>query len=141
MSEIKKKTYDKWIDYAADIYELFKLTQSEVLREDLYVIFMGHTEEWKDNHVTKHRLKTGGAKLTNLNVEGKLTYTFYTEVEFKEDKPVYYFVTQSDGTTTARSPYGCFDTKIPNDLGLIVKTIDEFENSQEVDDIFSKYVK
>ena len=138
MAEIKKKAYDKWIDYAADIYELFKLTQSEVLREDLYIVFLGHTEEWKDNHITKHRLKSGGAKLTNLNVEGKLTYTFYTEVEFNEGKPEYFFVTQSDGTTTARTPHGCFERRIPNDLGSIIKRIEEFEHSKEPDEIFKK---
>jgi hypothetical protein len=136
MAEIKKKAYDKWIDYAADIYELFKLTQSEVLREDLYIVFLGHTEEWKDNHVVKHRMKSGGAKLTNLNVEGKLTYTLYTEIEFNEGKPEYYFITQSDGTTTARSPFGCFERKIPNDLGYVIKRIDEFEHSKEPDEIF-----
>lgn len=96
----------------------------------MIVIFIGHVELYEDNYKKKYRLKTGGNKLTKLNVEGKLVYTFYTEVEFKGGKTSYSFVTQTDGTTTARSPHGCFDFKIDNDLKFIVDRIEEYESGE-----------
>jgi hypothetical protein len=127
MSERKKKGFDKWLDYAGDIYDLYSLASSSELRDDLIVVFMGHTEYYQDNSITKQRLLTGGAKLTKLNLEGKLTYTLYTSVEFESGKPEYYFVTQTDGTTSARSPEGCFEFRIPNDLNYVINRIKEFE--------------
>lgn len=119
--------FDKWMDYAGDIYDLYGSLGK--LRDNLKILFIGHTEYYNDNHKTKRRLKTGGAKLTKLNIEGLLTYTLYTEVERKGNKNHYYFLTQSDGTTTARSPHDCFaGYKIDNDLAEVIKAIDKFEN-------------
>ena len=133
MRERKKNGFDKWMDYAGEIYDLYSLAGSETLRDDLIVIFIGHVEIYEDNFKKRWRLKTGGTKLTKLNVEGKLSYTFYTEVSFKDKKPIYKFVTQTDGTNTARTPEGCFEYQIDNNLGFIVNTIKEYENSEEVD--------
>jgi hypothetical protein len=73
-------------------------------------------------------LKTTGSKLTKLNIEGKLTYTFYTDVEPKGDKLEYSFITQNDGSTTARSPEGAFEFRIDNDLQAVTERIRQFEN-------------
>lgn len=128
MAELKKKSFDKWIDYAASIYELYQLAQDPSLRQDLFIIFVGHTEQYNDNGITRQRLKTGGSKLTKMNIEGKVSYTFYTDIEFQNGKPEYYFLTQSDGTNTARTPEGCFEYRIPNDLDFILKRISEYES-------------
>jgi hypothetical protein len=138
MGERKKKGFDKWLDYAGEIFDLYSLVNSDNLRDDLIVIFIGHVEIYEDNFKKRWRLKTGGNKLTKLNVEGKILYTLYTEIEFKDKKPSYYFVTQTDGTNTARSPEGCFDFQIPNNLGFVIKTIREFENSEETELLFTK---
>jgi len=127
MSERKKKNFDKWLDYAGEIYDLYSLANNESLRDDLFIIFLGHTETYQDNHVTKQRLLTGGNKLTKLNIEGKLSYTLYTDIDFEDGKPSYSFLTQSDGTNTARSSDGCFEYKIPNDLATAIQRIEEYE--------------
>jgi hypothetical protein len=117
------------MDYAGEIYDLFAMANSEELRDDLFIIFTGHTETYQDaNFEYKQRLLTGGTKLTKLNLEGKLTYTLYTDVEFEDGKPTYAFLTQTDGSNTARSPEGCFEYKIPNDLEEVIKSIKEYEN-------------
>jgi hypothetical protein len=61
-------------------------------------------------------------------LEGLFTIVFFTEVKIEEDqKPHYYFVTQTDGVTTAKSPRGLFeDLYIPNDLGYVSKKIGEY---------------
>ena len=42
---------------------------------------------------------------------------------------IYSFITQSDGTTTAKTPLDCFETKlIPNDLQFVIDKINEFNS-------------
>ena len=131
MNERKKKGYDKWMDLAGDIYDLYSLANSTELREDLVVVFIGHVESYQDNYTTRWRLKTNGAKLSKLNLEGKLTYTLYTQAEQADDGMKYYFLTQTDGYNTARSPYGLFDAKIDNDLAYVIDSIRKFENGDD----------
>lgn len=45
-----------------------------------------------------------------------------TSVEGQE----HYFITQSDGYTTAKSPEGMFDLKIPNDLKAVDTAIRDY---------------
>ena len=128
MSERKKKGFDKWMELAGDIYDLYALANSEELRDDLVVIFIGHVESYVDNGDNRWRLKTNGQKLTKLNVEGKITYTFYSHAELVGENEIeYYFTTQTDGYNTARTPQGLFDYKIDNDLNFAISRIREFE--------------
>jgi len=55
---------------------------------------------------------------------------FFTDVSPNEEgKLQYRFATQTDGTTTAKSPMGCFeDLYIENDLAKIVVAIDAYNN-------------
>lgn len=129
MSERKKKGYDKWMDLAGDIYDLYRMIST--LREDLTVICLAHTEDYtgKDG-LSRQRLKTNGAKLTKLNIEGLSTYTLYTTVVRGEDEVEYKFLVQNDGTNTARSPEGVFENiTIPNDLDVVVDNIQQYENA------------
>ncbi len=129
MSERKKKGYDKWMDLAGDIYDLYRMIST--LRDDLTVICLAHTEDYagKDG-LARQRLKTNGAKLTKLNVEGLSTYTLYTTVVRGEEGAEYKFLVQNDGTNTARSPEGVFaSVTIPNDLDVVVDNIQQYENA------------
>ena len=57
-----------------------------------------------------------------LTVEGCFDIVLLTSVEGQE----YIFITQSDGYTTAKSPEGMFDLKIPYDLKAVDKAIREY---------------
>lgn len=64
-----------------------------------------------------------------INIEGLFTYVLFTHVEFDEDtqRGTYSFVTNNDGTTTAKTPMDCFvDRLIPNDLQFVVDKINEY---------------
>ena len=65
-----------------------------------------------------------------ITLEGLFTIVLFTEVKMEDDKlPHYYFVTQTDGVTTAKSPKGMFDEiYIPNDLNYVSTKIDEYYN-------------
>lgn len=63
-----------------------------------------------------------------ITVEGLFTYVFFTQVNRDENGQFNYkLITQSDGTTTAKTPMGCFeDLLIDNDLQYICNKIDEY---------------
>ena len=127
MSERKKKGYDKWMDLAGDVYDLYRLIAD--LREDLTVFCIAHTEDYvgKDG-ITRQRLKTNGAKLTKLNLEGLTTYTLYTTTVKGEEGIEYKFETQNNGFNTARSPEGVFESfAINNDFKEVDSSIREYE--------------
>ena len=69
-------------------------------------------------------------------MEGCFNYVLFSgsEVSDKDGNPTIskYFVTQSDGTNTAKTPVGVFSSvRIPNDLGYIINKINEYENGDE----------
>jgi hypothetical protein len=65
-----------------------------------------------------------------ITLEGLFTYVFFTTVQKDEnDKPTYKFITNSDGTCTAKSPIGMFpELYIDNDLKLVIDRINEYNN-------------
>lgn len=65
-----------------------------------------------------------------ITVEGLFTYVLFTHLQTNERGEVsYYFITQSDGTNTAKTPLDCFETRlIPNNLQYVVDKINEFNN-------------
>ena len=60
--------------------------------------------------------------------EGKFEIVLYGRSYFdeKEKKSIREFVTNNDGVYPSKSPIGMFDLYIPNDLGLVVEKIDEY---------------
>lgn len=125
IADRKRPGFDKWAEYASDIYDLYSIANK--LRDDLIVIFMAHIEEYQVDGSTFYRTKTGGQKLTKLNLNSKLTYNLYTQVEREGDKPMYYFITQNMGNTEARSTEGVLDIKMPNDLSEVVSRIRKYD--------------
>lgn len=124
MAEAKKPGFDKWMNLALDIYELYTLAGD--LREDLFIITEMHIEPYDVDGETHWRGKYNGQKLTKLNMNGKLNYNLYTYVEHDElNGNSYYFVTQSNGKTEARSPEGVLPYKMNNDMAEVIQLIKE----------------
>lgn len=63
-----------------------------------------------------------------ITLEGLFTYVLFTRVVTDENNKVSYkFVTNSDGTCTAKSPIGLFeDLLIDNDLNYVIEKIKEY---------------
>lgn len=126
VDDMKLKGYDKWKDFAIEIYNMYRRLPQ--LRNDLIIFVAAHTMPIDQGEFgTKLVTKTGGKKLTSLNLAGKLNYNLYTNVERfgKGEEAKYTFITQSDGNTEARSTYGVLDFEIPNDLYLVAQAIEE----------------
>ena len=65
-----------------------------------------------------------------ITVEGLFTYVLFTIKQKDDDGKIQYkFMTQSDGTTTAKTPMNCFtELYIDNDLQEVFNKIDEYND-------------
>lgn len=129
MAKAKEKGFEKFTDIGKNTFDV--LNVSRQLRDDLIIFAIYHEESTSENFNPKRKIKTIGKLLDDkITLEGLFTIVFFTEVKIEEDqKPHYYFVTQTDGVTTAKSPKGMFDELlIPNDLSFVSTKINEYYN-------------
>jgi|32_taG_2_1085360.scaffolds.fasta_scaffold01372_15 hypothetical protein len=129
MAKAKEKGFEKFTDIGKNTFDV--LNASRQLRDDLIIFAIYHEESTSENFNPKRKIKTIGKLLDDkITLEGLFTIVFFTEVKIEEDqKPHYYFVTQTDGVTTAKSPRGMFDELlIPNDLSFVSTKINEYYN-------------
>ena len=88
--------------------------------EDVIVYLLHHTQTTTDGRT---KAKTVGQMLDNyLTLEGCVDICLLTQT----DGTNHYFLTQSDGSNTAKSPEGMFELKIPNDLAAVDEKIREY---------------
>lgn len=129
MKRIGEKGFEKFNDFAFDTYSIIKMIDG--LRNDLTVIVIAHVEE---NYDSEGQLRVSfmvpGGKLLKekIKVDGMFTTVLYTEVEMKDNKPIYHFTTQNNGKNSCKSPEGMFkDYRIDNDYVKVLDRIKEYE--------------
>lgn len=115
-SKSKELGYQKFTDIALHFYNLVQF----VIRNtppDTIVYFLHHAETTTDGKI---KAKTIGKMLDEkLTVEGLFSIVLMCCTDGKK----HYFVTQSDGNTTAKSPMDMFDIIIDNDLKMVDSAI------------------
>lgn len=126
----KEAGYQKFTDCALNFYNLLRTIQDRT-SPDTIVYLLHHTERGDDGHI---KAKTSGKMLdSQLTVEGLFSIVLLAETNGKE----HYFITQSNGLTTAKSPMEMFPVKIDNDLKAVDIAIREYygfggEKNEEV---------
>nr|DAG88644.1 MAG TPA: RecA like NTPase recombinase [Crassvirales sp.] len=124
------KGYEKFTLMAKNYYDL--LTDCQLLRDDLTIVVISHTENFGTELDPQYRLWTTGKMLTNqINLDGMFSYIIYSEriVDDVDGEVHYRFKTRTDGNDTCRSVAGCFEDKyIEPDMKLVIDTINTFEN-------------
>lgn len=131
MARVDEKGYGKFTDMAKHAYEALKTGMD--MRDDLFIVVSTHSENTGDNLNPYYKIKTQGKMLDSvITLEGLFTYVLFTKVVKDEsDKVQYKFLTNSDGTCTAKSPMGLFeDLLIDNDLDYVVKKIQEYNEGE-----------
>ena len=113
-SHAKETGYQKFTDMALNFYTLIKFVIDR-LPDDVIVYFLHHTE-------TDANGKVGKMLDKKLTVEGLFSIVLLCQT----DGTRHYFVTQSDGYTTAKSPMDMFDLEIDNDLKFVDTKIREY---------------
>lgn len=127
MDRALEKGFDKFSQIAQHFYLVLK--EAINLRDNLKVFVLCHSENVGDALNPKFKIKTQGKMIDNMiTVEGLFTYVLFTErVQNEEGKMEYKFVTNSDGSNTAKTPMGCFeDYYIDNDLQFVIDKINEY---------------
>lgn len=113
----KEVGYQKYTDLAISFRNLIHGINYS-LPDDVIVYILHHTET--DSNTGKVKAKTVGKMIDQyLTLEGCFDIVLLAETDGKE----HYFITQSDGNTTAKSPYGMFPLKIDNDLQKVDEAI------------------
>lgn len=116
----KDTGYQKYTDIGLHFRNLVHHINQNI-PDDVIVYFLHHTEI--DSNTGKTKAKTVGKMLDNyLTVEGCFNIVLQAVAEGKE----HYFITQSDGSNTAKSPEDMFAIKIANDLRAVDTTIRDY---------------
>lgn len=116
----KQKGFDKWDDMANIILQIIMVVPD--LRDDLTVIFIGHTQTNDDGFT---QLKTNGRKLNKIGVEGYFNTVLLAKCINAENNE-YIFETKANNST-ARTPYEAFDSMtIPNDILSVINVIKDY---------------
>ena len=110
-----------WTDLAQHGWEL--INQCLVLRDDLTVILLAHSETISDdNGIVKTRIKTNGRKLEKLVLESKMTTVVWS---VRQDGK-YKFILSADGST-CKVPLGAFEKdECENDIMTVIKALEEY---------------
>lgn len=128
----KQTGYNKFVDMAAHFQQI--ISTIENLREDLNVFLMMHCEEvFSDNTIVGYKPSTVGKLIdSSYNPIEVVPILLFCKVKY-DDKgmPQFGFYTHKcmEGATEvpAKSPKGLFEEDfIPNDLGLVVKAMQEY---------------
>tara|TARA_R100001086_G_scaffold198857_1_gene115151 strand:- start:5715 stop:6392 length:678 start_codon:yes stop_codon:yes gene_type:complete len=122
---IASKDWGKWNRFGSDVAKMMTKGM-ETYREDLTVIFIGHTDTKEDGTVG---MRTSGKLLDNtIDIPSYFTYLFHS-LAIKKDggKIDYVFQTNDDGAHLAKTPMGMFDELyVENDLVKVIDTIHEY---------------
>ena len=122
--------YTKFSLMAKDMVDLFRTARA--LRDDITVFYLTHPEVIEDGgEIVGYKIKTAGKLIDNqVLLEGLLTVCLYTNVEENKDGTANYtFITNRYKKMPAKSPDGMFsELKIPNNLQLVVDTLNEYYN-------------
>ncbi len=126
INKAKNKGYDKWTDLAVNHMKIVNAARS-IKRNDLNIIFVYHQEKGADGNL---KIKTAGSMIdNNILLDGLFTTILYAGVTTEGSKIKYGFKTHGDGTSTCKSPIGLFkDDFIPNDMGFVLKKMQEYYN-------------
>lgn len=117
----KETGYGKFTDMAVNFEKLIEFCIDD-LADDKIVYFLHHCETTDNGRV---KAKTIGKMLdSQLTVEGLFSIVLLCET----DGQTHRFITQSDGTTTAKSPMEMFEREIDNDLKFVDGKIREYYN-------------
>lgn len=130
--------FSKKINKGYDIYNFFNSEVGHLLNtiknaENKWIVVIGIDElvEFMSpmgSRSTSRRCEIRGKEWEG-KVEKEFTLVFFTEVlqPDKNQPPSYNFITNNDGTNSAKSPQGMFKNRlIPNDVAAVIKVAKEY---------------
>ena len=130
MGERHIKGFEKWSNLSGGIYDVFTVI-NKTLPDDIDVFVLAHSDEgYSDMGAQYRKVMTAGKQLDKIVLESMSSVVLFTAiVSDGKGKNEYFFQTQTDGTSTAKSPVDMFsEYTIPNDMQLVKKTMHNYYN-------------
>lgn len=124
----KEKGYEKYVDIATHMFDLIYATQA--LPDNINVIYTFHSEDISIGGEPYSRIKTIGKMIDEkLTLEGLFTIVLHCRAKKTTAGEIeHVFITNTDGSTSAKSPEMMFPEEIPNDMQYVLDKIYEYEN-------------
>jgi len=131
-AKAEQKGYDKFTDFAVHMQKILKAIQD--MRSDIKVFMEYHVENTiTDSGASEYKASTVGKLLdTHYNIFENVDIILFAVPQYNDKEIQYGFYTNRTldrlgSELPAKSPKGMFsDLYIPNDLGLVEKTIDTY---------------
>lgn len=113
--------YNRYNDEISKLMNVIKFQESKII----FMLGISENVDGMDGLIEK-RLKVAG-KQWNGSIEKEFPIVFYTGLRKTEEGMLYFFETQTDGITSAKSPKGMFDKQlIQNDLNQVANSIKNY---------------
>lgn len=117
--KVSETGYGKFTQVAKDFYDMVQAVDD--CSDDTIVYFTMHCDRSEDGN--KIKAKTAGKMIdSQLTLESLFSIVLYCVTDGKR----HYFITQSDGVTTAKSPMEMFPLEMDNDLKAVDTAIREY---------------
>jgi hypothetical protein len=127
----KENGFNKFTDLAIHFQNIIETCEN--MRSDINVFFILHSEPViSDGIIQTYKVSTVGKLLDQqYNPVEVVPMVLFSSIQYKENKPVYGFYThavmEKGAIIPAKTPDEMFaDDFIPNDLGLVVKAMNEY---------------
>ena len=130
MGERHIKGFEKWASLSGGIYDIFTVI-NQVVPDDVDVFVLSPSDEgYTDMGAQYRKVMTAGKQLDKIVLESMSSVVLFTHIESDgKGKNEYFFQTQTDGVSTAKSPAGMFeDYQVPNDLQMVKDTMHKYYN-------------
>lgn len=123
MARAREKGYEKFSEIGQNFFTV--LTTAFELRDDITVVFLHHSD--LDNGILK--AKTIGKMLDEkVSIEGLFATVLLGQSRKVNGRLEYYVITNSDGSSTSKSPMEQLDFEEPNDLKVILDKIETYNS-------------
>lgn len=133
--KVNDKGYEKFTQVAKDFYDMVQAAIRDTT-DDTVVYFTMHIDRSDDG--SKVKAKTAGKMIdSQLTLESLFSIVLYCVTDGKR----HYFITQSDGVTTAKSPMDMFPLEIDNDLKAVDTAIREYYGMDKLGKPVKKHEK
>lgn len=127
--------FNKFVDIASHFQSI--ISTAENMRDDINFFILMHSEDVvSDNSIVGYKPSTVGKLIdSSYNPMEVVPMLLYSAVKYDENKnPIYGFYTHRclEGSIEipAKTPEGMFEEDfIPNDLGIVVKSMNDYYNS------------
>lgn len=118
------EAFQRWNEFGASVYQTV-FADAESWREDLIIVLIHHTQVKDDGSIG---FRTSG-KLLDEKVDppSYVNYVLHGVVEDLDSGTRYMVQTQKDSVRQAKSPPGCFENRIFNDMAKILDRIREYK--------------